>query len=174
MRKIMPVLLLMLPLLSGCGVAAALGPTLATNVAMIGGTAVSYSVVGQSPADYALSKFRGQDCDIRNPKKYDGLYCVNGKYEPVPQQTVYCYRSLGDADCTDQLDPYGNRNQPIVRGQPAAAVANNTIPNSSGAPVPMPTMLEPAGTRPVARPVTPSSPAAPAALTPADMATQGS
>lgn len=169
MRKFLPVLLLA-PALSGCGAVSALGPTLATNLAMGGATVVSYSVVGQSPVDYALSQYRGQDCDIRNPKKYDGLYCVNGKYEVADPQ-VYCYRSLGDADCSDRIDPYGNRNQPIVNGsgQPVAMTATPAYPT---APVPAPAALTPAATAPVSRPV--AAQPAPAPLTPADNALQGS
>lgn len=176
MRKILPVLLLM-PLLSACGAEGILGSAVLTNVAMGGATVASYSVLGQSPIDYAISKYRGQNCDIRNPKKYEGLYCVNGVYELAPERTVYCYRSLGDVDCSDSRDPYSNHNQPIVRQQPFTDgyMANNSMPaSSSAAPVPAPVMLEPAGTTPVARPSTPPSPAAPAQPTPEDMAIKGS
>ncbi len=177
MRKILPVLTL-LPLLSGCG-ADILGSAVLTNFAMGGATVASYSVVGQSPVDYAISKYRGQNCDIRNPKKYEGLYCVNGVYEVEPERTVYCYRSLGDTDCSDRLDPYGNRNQPIVLKQPFTADGQMATASSSSPPIPAPTMLEPAGTLPVARPSTPSNtaapaPSAPTSLTPVDMALEGS
>lgn len=172
MRKFLPVLLLV-PALSGCGAVSALGPTLATNLAMGGATVVSYSVVGQSPVDYAISKYRGQDCDIRNPKKYDGLYCVNGKYEVADPQ-VYCYRSLGDADCSDRLDPYGNRNQPIVRGANGQPVAMTAAPAYSNDPVPAPASLAPAATEQVTRPASAPAAHSPANLTPADMALQGS
>jgi len=174
MRKILP-LMTMLPLLASCGFDPLSG-AVATNVAMLGATAVSYSVVGKSPMDYAISQYRGQDCDIRNPKQYEGLYCVNGKYQEIKEPTVYCYRSLGDTDCSDRLDPYNNRNAPIVRNAPyTTASTPAALPNSSAPPIPAPTMLGPAGTTPVARPVatTPSS-AAPAPLTQEDMATKGS
>ena len=99
MRKLLPSIfsLVFASMLTGCGV-----DPLTTTVTG-GATVISYSVLGKSPMDYGLSEARKQDCDIRNPKKYDGRYCVDyaETVELEREQTpVYCYRSLGDVYCT--------------------------------------------------------------------------
>ncbi len=117
MRKILPALGAVI-LLSGCGFEPLAGATM-TNLTLAGATIASYSVLGQSPVDYALSQKRGKYCDFRNMKKY-GSYCI----EPEPllgESVVYCYRTLGTPDCTNVIDPHNNGNQPIV-GPTAQAI----------------------------------------------------
>jgi hypothetical protein len=117
MRKILPALLLVFAL-SGCGLSN-FATGAGANVALGGLTIISYSVLGQSPLDYALSQKRGKYCDFRNMKKY-GEYCIN----PQPlfaECAVYCYRTLGVPDCTNMIDPHNNGNQPIVGPQSSCA-----------------------------------------------------
>lgn len=123
MRKILPALMLVLAL-SGCGFnPLATGANI--NLATAGLSIISYSVLGQSPVDYALSKKRGKYCDFRNMKKY-GEYCI----DPQPllaECAVYCYRTLGVPDCTNLIDPHNNGNQPIVGPQSSCAAANENL-----------------------------------------------
>jgi len=107
MGKILP--FLCLALLAGC-----MDPV--TTLAVGGATVATYSVTGKSPFDYGLSRARQQDCDIRNPKRHDGLYCVNEDEQTAlaPEPEVYCYATLGMPDCSRQLDPHNNGEQPIV------------------------------------------------------------
>ncbi len=111
MRKILPALLLICLSLSACSFQPFSTAT-TMNTALAGLNIISYSVLGQSPVDFALSKQRGKYCDFRNMKKY-GEYCI----DPDPlfaECTVYCYRTLGVPDCTNMIDPHNNGNQPIV------------------------------------------------------------
>jgi hypothetical protein len=86
-----------------------------TNLAMGAATVATYSVTGKGPADLAMSDYTGKDCDIRNPKKYDGQYCVSHLPEDgIRGGEVYCHRTLGVPDCSASPDPYANKNQPIV------------------------------------------------------------
>lgn len=168
MRKFLPFVLLML--LSGCGLNLMNGTALMSNVAMGGATVTSYSVIGKGPVDYALSQYLEQDCDIRNPKKYNGEYCIDPPKPPV-DPVVYCYRSLGDTDCTNVLDPHHNNNNPIVRGnqaQHAVATPVSLTPSNHSANEKAPVTLTP---RDVTRPALPPSAEK---LSPKDMALQGS
>lgn len=86
-----------------------------TNLAMGAATVATYSVTGKGPADLAMSDYTGKDCDIRNPKKYDGQYCVSHLPEDgIRGGEVYCHRTLGVPDCSASPDPFANKNQPIV------------------------------------------------------------
>lgn len=127
MRKILPVLYVLICLpLTACGIDPFAGPVM-TNVAMGGVSAVSYSVVGKSPVDYGLSQFRKRDCDFRNLKKF-GSYCVDP--EPaIIDPAVYCYRTIATPDCTNQIDPHNNGNQPIVG---PGSLPMNAMPISTG------------------------------------------
>ena len=172
MRKFVPVHFLLpvvLLALAGCGFNPLTGAVM-TNIAMSGATVATYSVTGKSPMDYTLSRMIGKDCDIRNPKRYDGLYCIEGKYQPEPQPPVYCYRTLGEPDCSDRPDPYDNRNQPIVRPLEQAGA----VPTAA---TPIPTTLAPVLPAPTPKPAsitTPHAPAHPAPLNQEDSALQGS
>ncbi len=110
MRKNLPILLctFLLSLLTACG-----DPML--NMATAGGTLVSYSVIGKGPLDYGLSRYTKQDCDVRNPKKYNGAYCVDLAQVNAlrPEDMVYCYSTLGTPYCSRIKDPYGNGDQPL-------------------------------------------------------------
>ncbi len=168
MRKILPFVLLML--LSGCGLDLLGGTAVMTNVAMGAATVDSYSVVGKGPVDYALSSYLKQDCDIRNPKKYNGEYCIDPPKPPV-DPVVYCYRTLGDTDCTNVLDPHHNNNNPIVRGvqaQIAETMPVSLTPSGNAATDQAPVTLTP---RDVTRPALPPSAEK---TSPKDPALQGS
>ena len=145
MRKFLPIAILapaLAPVLTGCGFDPLSGAAVASNVAMGGATVVSYSVVGQSPVDYALSEYRQKNCDIRNPKRY-GHYCVDPP-APLVEPAVYCYHTLGTPDCSSMIDPHNNGQQPIVgpgylpytAGQTAQPVKYDSAPTALVPPPP--------------------------------------
>lgn len=130
---------------------------------MVVGTATvsTFSVEGKGPVDLALSEIKDQDCDIRNPKKYDGHYCMDESAKTLPDTSVkvYCHPTLGQPECTAQPDPHGNRNTPYV-GQAAAGQTNSSGASSAQAaamPVPAPRASESKKLAPPPIPLTPDS-----------------
>lgn len=117
MRKFLPLVLI-------TGLAGCADPM--TNMVLGGATAVSYSVLGQSPGDYALSRAMHKNCDVRNPKRYDGEYCVDQNQALLTDPPVYCYRTIGSPDCSSQLDPHNSGAHPIVMPADQSAVAPPT------------------------------------------------
>lgn len=62
------------------------------------------SVVGSKKTigDHLVSILSGKDCSsIRAERGF--YYCKED--EPVPEQAVYCYRTLGDVTCYERKDP---------------------------------------------------------------------
>lgn len=149
MRKFLPLILCVG--LTGCA-----DPI--TNLVMGGATAVSYSVIGQSPGDYALSRALHKNCDIRNPKRNNGEYCIDSQNQAalLAEVPVYCYRTLGSPDCSSQLDPHNNGAQPIVMpadrmvsGPPGLRLSDLDMSESAN---PMPVNLSPAPAAPTPTP----------------------
>lgn len=158
MRKYLPLILCIG--LTGCA-----DPM--TNLVLGGATVVSYSVLGQSPGDYALSEYKDQNCDIRNPKRNDGHYCVDRNQAALTEPPLYCYRTLGSPDCSSQIDPHNNGVQPIVMP------ADRMIGRAPGITTPLPTYDVdrdmPVSLTPAARSTPPAAPSPPP-LSPADNA----
>lgn len=150
-RKILPLAALLA--LAGCKMVEPLMAPI-QPVAMPA-TVVSYSVLGKSPVDYAMSQIRNQDCDVRNPKKYDGMYCVN-PYVPPSDPTTYCYRTLGDTECSDRLDPYGNNNRPIVGGPRSSGNGRAITADRNSGPTPITPVAETKDVAPLPKPLTDS------------------
>lgn len=148
MRKFLPLAVGVL-LMTGCAV----DPV--TALVTGGATVATYSVTGKSPVDYGLSRARHQDCDIRNPKRHNGAYCVDTPPPAPPEASVYCYPTLGVPYCSRQLDPYRNGNQPLDGSGAGVIVAARPATEEA-----RPVALTPTTTAtPGTAPQTPSRPA---------------
>jgi hypothetical protein len=90
-RILFPILLFLLPLLTGCG---ATPEQLASG---IGGFGVgSIAVIQRSPFDAIYSTLTGRDCSVVRLDKGQ-TYCR--ETEPPPEPPPFCTRSLGVVDC---------------------------------------------------------------------------
>lgn len=139
-----PIFFLALLGLSGC-----MDPV--SNMVVGTATVSTFSVEGKGPVDLALSEIKDQDCDIRNPKKYDGHYCMDESAKTLPDTSarVYCHPTLGQPECTAQPDPHANGNTPYV-GQ-GAAIQSKTV--ASGKVMPTPATGAVSGKTPPAPPI---------------------
>jgi len=78
-------------LLSGCGI---------TPDQLVAGGVVtgigSIAVFGRTPVDAVVSLVSGRDCSVVRLEKHQS-YCRSE--EPIPEEPVFCTRSLGRVDC---------------------------------------------------------------------------
>lgn len=92
-------LLLVLPLLVGCG----LSPEQAATVGVAGAVG-SIAIIQRSPFDAIYSVLSGRDCSI---VRLDAGKSYCKPIEPPPEPQPYCTRSLGLVDCwaNPETDP---------------------------------------------------------------------
>lgn len=106
--RLVPMILVLLPLVSGCGPEA---PVVAGAAAVV--TAASLPVFHRTPVDMVVSAVTGRDCSVVNLEREE-MYCR--PKERVPETPVFCTRSLGVADCWEDPAKVPNHPREIADG----------------------------------------------------------
>ena len=103
-----PLLLVVLPLLAGCGpeAPAVVGVAAVASVASI-------PIFHRTPVDMAVSAASGRDCSVVNLDR--GEHYCRPKEQP-PEQPVFCTRSLGVPDCWENPARVPNNPREIADG----------------------------------------------------------
>ena len=106
--SLIPTLLLLPLVLTGCGTDAAIEIPLGVGLAV-----GSIAVFHRTPVDMVVSAVSGRDCSVVNLDK-GARYCL--AREPPPEPPVFCTRSLGVADCWEDGSRLPNRPREIADG----------------------------------------------------------
>lgn len=107
-----PFLLVVSPLLSGCGPEAPVVAGVVAGAAVVV-SAASLPVFHRTPVDMLVSAATGRDCSVVNLDRGE-RYCR--PMELAPERPVFCTRSLGVPDCWANPEKLPNHPRQIADG----------------------------------------------------------